>query len=237
VDELPTTRPPETPAEGTPASGRRVRQLLWVRLLLTLVVLVAPLAYIIGQQSPNLLPSIVATFTPPTPTLTATATPVPLSTILRARPLRLPALAPASACPMTPERFIDTDIGDATGDGPVYLIDDEGTFFVPFAQGANPQVWPAQVAFFPITPGVQGVVLVRGRQLDGPNEVRFGKGDTPDTELLFDAPAQAHPGDLSNPWTEAIEIIRLREAGCYAIQIDSETASSVIVFRAKPQSV
>ena len=32
-------------------------------------------------------------------------------------------------------------------------------------------------------------------------------------ELVFRAPAEAHPGDISNPWTIAFEIIRLRAAG------------------------
>jgi hypothetical protein len=54
-------------------------------------------------------------------------------------------------------------------------------------------------------------------------------------ELFFRAPAQAHPDNLPN-WTIALyQVIRLRAAGCYAIQVDSETASDVIVFRAEPQ--
>jgi hypothetical protein len=77
--------------------------------------------------------------------------------------------------------------------------------------------------------------LVRGQQLDGPNEVRFGEGDAPDTELLSDVPGQVHPDVMSNPWTLDFAVMRLRAAGCYAIQVDGEAANSVIVFRAEPQ--
>jgi hypothetical protein len=86
-----------------------------------------------------------------------------------------------------------------------------------------------------IKPGVEGAVLVRGHQVDGSNEIRFGQGDAPARALRRPAPGQAHPDGISTPWTIEFADIRLREAGCYAIQIDSEAASSVIVFRAEPQ--
>lgn len=235
MDEPPTTSPLEGRSDGRTVTDQRPRRNVWLRLLFVLAVILAPLGFIIGQQSPDLLSRAVAELAPPTPTPAATATPVPLATILHARPLRLPTLAPGSACPVTPSHLIDADTGDAAGDGPVYLVDDWQAILFPFARTANPPEWAAQDALFLITPGVEGAVLVHGHQLDGPNEVRFGKGDTPDVELAFNAPAKAHPGDLSNPWTEAFETPRLRVAGCYAVQVESEAASSVIVFRAEPQ--
>jgi hypothetical protein len=197
-----------------------------------LLVIVAPLGYLISRQSPDLLPDVVATFTPPTPTPVPTATPIPLSTILRARPLRLPTLSPGSACPVTPAREVNPGITEVAGDGPIYLVTGGQALQFPFAQNTNPQEWAKQDrAWFLIRPGVVGDVLVRGRQLDGPNEMRFGDGDTPDAELVFKAPAQAR---LSNDdtWSVSFNTMRLREAGCYAIQVDSEAASSVIVFLA-----
>jgi hypothetical protein len=87
---------------------------------------------------------------------------------------------------------------------------------------------------FLIRPGVEGDVLVRGHQVDGPNEVRFGQGDTPAAELVFKAPAQARI-ITDEDWSISFNTMRLHEAGCYAIQVDSEAASSVITFRAEPQ--
>jgi hypothetical protein len=74
-------------------------------------------------------------------------------------------------------------------------------------------------------------VLVRGRQADGSNEVRFGRGDVPNTELLFRAPGNAQ-ADPPNGWTYEIDYTRLRAPGCYAYQIDGETFSDVVIFRA-----
>ncbi len=222
------------PAEG-PVRGRRSRSGVWARLLLTLLVIVSPLAYIISQQTPDLVPHMVATFTPPTPIPTATATPVPLAMILRARPLRLPTLSSGSACPVTPAREVNPGITEVAGDGPVYLVTGGYAIQFPFAQSAHSQGWAKQdYLSFLIRPGVIGDVLVRGRQIDGSNEVRFGAGDTPDAELVFEAPAQAR---LSNDdtWSISFNTMRLREAGCYAIQVDSQAASSVIVFRAEQQ--
>ena len=112
---------------------------LRVRLPLMVVVIMAPLVYIISQQSPDLLLNVAATFTPPTPTPIPTATSVPLSTILRARPLRLPTLLPGSACPVTPTRTVNPENAEVAGDGPVYLVDSQETIFFPFAQTANAQ--------------------------------------------------------------------------------------------------
>ncbi len=99
MDEPPTTAPLDAPSEEAPAILRRSAGKWWLRLLVILLVILAPLGYIISQQSPDLLPSVVATFTPPTPTPIPTATPIPLATILRARPLRLPTLSPWKRLP------------------------------------------------------------------------------------------------------------------------------------------
>jgi hypothetical protein len=234
MDEPPATSTPEAHSEGTPANTRRFQGNSWVRLLFVLVVLLAPLGYIISRQAPD-LPSRVGNHLFP-PALTPTATTPPLLiTILRARPLRLPTLPSGSACPVTPAHMINSDTGDAVGEGPVYFYGPQSTIFFRLAQSSSTQRWGAGQLMFLIRPGVEGAVLVRGRQVDGPDEVRFGKRDEPDAELVFRAPAEASPGGISNPWTIAFEIIRLRTAGCYATQVDSETASSVIVFRAEPQ--
>jgi hypothetical protein len=235
VDEPPTTAPLDAPAAEVPAILRRSAGRWWLRLLVMLLVILAPLGYLISQQSPDLLPNVVATFTPPTPTPIPTASPIPLSTILRARPLRLPTLSPGSACPVTPALTVNPEIAEAAGDGPVYLVTGGYAIQFPFVQSVNSQGWAKQDrVWFLIRPGVEGDVLARGHQVDGPNEVRFGEEDVPAAELVFKAPAQARlfPDDS---WSVFFSAMRLQEAGCYAIQVDSEAASSVIVFRAEPQ--
>ena len=121
------------------------------------------------------------------------------------------------------------------GEGSVYLVTGGQAVPFPFAQSANSQEWAKQDrVWFLIRPGVSGDVLVRGHQIDGSKEVRFGEGDEPAAELVFQAPAQARITN-DNDWSISFNTMRLREAGCYAVQVDGESASSVIVFRAEPQ--
>jgi hypothetical protein len=221
MEEPPAISPLEGRGEEAQVGGRRSRSGLWARLLLTLAVVLAPLGYLISQQSPDLLPKLGAALLPPTATPT-TVSAQALAMMLRARPLRLTPLSAGSSCPVTRPHVVNFDYSVA-GDGPVYLLDPEELLLYAPAPSTGAQGWGASQIMFLVSPGVNGVALVRGQQLDGPNEVRFGKGDAPDTELVVRAPAQAHPDDVSNPWTESFEIIRLRAAGCYAIQIDSET--------------
>jgi hypothetical protein len=237
MDEPPTTSPFDARREERPASSKRSRGRLWAQLLLTMLLILVALGYIISQQSPDLLLRVIATFTPPTaiPTATAIPTPTPsqqqLAAILRVRPLRLPTLSPGSPCPVTPTQTLGPNVGDAIGDGPVYLYSTRSTVFFPPTQSGDAQEWVSGALLFLIKPGVEGAVLVRGHQVDGPVEVRFGKGDAPDADLVFTAPAQARLS-TDDAWSIFFSDIRLREAGCYAVQVDSEAASSVIIFRA-----
>ena len=76
----------------------------------------------------------------------------------------------------------------------------------------------------------RGRILVRGRQLDGPNEVRFvdgrpgftpAKNLNPVPELRLQGDAAGHPS-----------LTRLRAPGCYAYQVDGWQLSRLIVFEA-----
>ena len=74
------------------------------------------------------------------------------------------------------------------------------------------------------------LVLVRGRQLDGANEVRFEDGRpgfTPHGRL-----DPARELRLQNDERNHASTTRLRAPGCYAYQLDSAIFSRLIVFRA-----
>ncbi len=109
--------------------------------------------------------------------------------------------------------MIDADIGAEVGDGPVYLYSVQSIVFFRPTQSSDEQGWVAGELWFLIKPGVEGAVLVRGHQVDGPNEVRFGEGDAPDPELVFKAPAQARlpttsriPGPSSSPTCACVKL-------------------------------
>jgi hypothetical protein len=82
-------------------------------------------------------------------------------------------------------------------------------------------------------PGYDGRILIRGAQLDGPNEMRFslgGGGLLP--ELAF-AKGQTNAWSSGGEgWRQFPSATRLRAGGCYVFQIDTENMTSRVYFRA-----
>ncbi|MGE5434131.1 MAG: hypothetical protein ACM3S3_05025 [Candidatus Doudnabacteria bacterium] len=74
----------------------------------------------------------------------------------------------------------------------------------------------------------RGPVLIRGRQLDGIHNVRFGSGLNPSREMRLRSVGGSSPGS----WQNRPSYTRLRAPGCYAWQVDGTTFSRVIVFQA-----
>jgi hypothetical protein len=68
--------------------------------------------------------------------------------------------------------------------------------------------------------------LIRGHQIDGPNELRFESGSDPPRALRFDG------AGLGDGWRHQPSYTRVRAPGCYAYQVDGIDLSVVIVFEA-----
>lgn len=146
------------------------------------------------------------------------------------RPLRISRIAPGSPCPVTPVG--STSLGRAQGPGPVYPINGFPT--LPFNYPPQPDQlwygsrWSGQKVLWMGRPSYRGLVLIRGRQLDGSRELRFGDGLNPARELRLRSFGPVAPSG----WRSWPSFTRLRAAGCYAWQVDGKTFSRVIVFRA-----
>jgi hypothetical protein len=151
------------------------------------------------------------------------------------RPLHIPHIAPGAPCPTSkPDPRGDLSrfqglVGTAWGRGPAYplLQDRDGSPVLDFVYPPAPKSefagsrWSGQKAMWVLNPAYHGRVLVRGRQLDGPNELRFDDGLVPPREKRLVG------GHASWP-----SFTRLRAEGCYGYQIDGKSFSRVIVFRA-----
>ena len=98
------------------------------------------------------------------------------------RPLHLPHLARGAACPVShADRAVHFDrfgIARGIGPGPAYPIGlAHGVLvLVPSVEGG---IWAGQKVLWFVHPRYSGPVLVRGRRLDGPGLVRFGRGVVP----------------------------------------------------------
>jgi hypothetical protein len=145
------------------------------------------------------------------------------------RPLQIPALTSGAPCPVSPAATVTAAFGPALGPGPVYPIYGADDLFAG-EQTLFPAPWLGRKVLWIAAPTYTGPVLVRGRQLDGPNEVRFGSGPAPVAELQLETAAAS---GSAPPWRDWPGYTRVRAPGCYAYQVDGSSFSTVIVFQAR----
>jgi len=154
---------------------------------------------------------------------------------LRQRPLRIESIAPGGACPVSPGQEVSPDFAFALGPGPVYPVGlgSDAVLGYTFGddRGGFPGDWGGQKVLWIARPGFQGIALIRGRQLDGPNELRFGEGISPSADMRLDA---SSGGSAPAGWHNWPSYTRLKVGGCYAYQVDGLDFSYTIVFQAKP---
>ena len=139
---------------------------------------------------------------------------------------------------------MQASFGIAQGSGPAYATINTENVASPaifhFADsqhfGADPrnnQSWGGGKVLWFINPVYQGFILVRGRQLDGPHEIRFDGG--PERQPLTSR-FMIDTTEGGTPWPNFPSHTRLQAPGCYAYQVDGRGFSDVIVFRAVVQN-
>ncbi len=138
------------------------------------------------------------------------------------RPLAPPAVS-AGTCPTGSPRAVNPAFGPAIGDGPVYAVLGAGVLHADSA-GMYKTLWVAD-------PIYQGLVLIRGWQLDGDATVAFQVGvpGTPIPEMRLQQSGASAPGDLG--WRQWPSLSILPGPGCYAIQVDGQTFTETVVVQ------
>lgn len=153
---------------------------------------------------------------------------------LELRPLKLPSLNADRRCPVTTGRSQPTPaLGVTLGHGAVRPVgwpdgilhyvapsDDPLNAFRGSAWGGNKLLWA-------VAPTVHGDVLIRGRQLDGSDGLRFGMGVIPDNQLVLRASDAAAD---STGWRGYPSETRVQHRGCYGYQIDTASTSTTVVL-------
>ncbi|HEV7640106.1 MAG TPA: hypothetical protein VGO39_04445 [Gaiellaceae bacterium] len=154
---------------------------------------------------------------------------------LRRRALAIPSLTPGAACPVSARSGTLAMFGlapfPAWGGGPAYPAFDppHADIRQAFQFGPEPEYkeWGIEKVMWAVDKRYVGPVLVRGHQLDGPNELRFENGSpgfTPE-QTLHPATELRIVGGYVHP-----AVTRARQAGCYAYQADGIGFSRTIVF-------
>ncbi|MBA2384906.1 MAG: hypothetical protein H0V68_09650 [Actinobacteria bacterium] len=147
---------------------------------------------------------------------------------LRARPLTDRRIAPGEPCPVTSETG-RTISHAGLGPGPVYPMGTHNviTMRMPPPEGWGPE-WTGTKRVWIVDARYAFRAVVRGYQLDGPNEVRFVLGRPGFTAANILNPIR----ELRVEW-DTPSLTRLRAPGCYAYQVDGRTFRYLVVFEAR----
>jgi hypothetical protein len=154
---------------------------------------------------------------------------------LRRRSLAIPTLGPGATCPVSFRSGTLAMVGlgafPAWGAGPAYPAFDppHADIEQAFQFGPEPEYaeWGIEKVMWAVDPRYVGPVLVRGRQVDGSNELRFENGSPG-----FTREQTLHPATelrLVGGWVHPA-VTRARQVGCYAYQADGIGFSRTIVF-------
>jgi hypothetical protein len=153
------------------------------------------------------------------------------------RPLRVPRIAPGAPCPASAPRrsvppAVSAVVSPAFGPGPAYP-----TLDLSSGRAVVVLVWPpteppylgwAGTKVLWTVPTYPGAVLVRGRQLDGPNRVGFDLGPGWTRRVLTEIRLAEGPTLGLRPAATFVPT-----PGCYAYQVDTLRSSYRIVFEAR----
>jgi hypothetical protein len=144
------------------------------------------------------------------------------------RPVRIPTLAPGSACPVSaPTGSLGSYGATAFGPGPAYptLTLRDGGASLTYLPGWGPEGADGTKLLWTV-PSYRGPYIVRGRQLDGPGVLRFDQGPQWTNKLHPELRLVGPYADLNPAATF------LQGPGCYAYQVDGRGFSYTIVFQA-----
>jgi len=155
------------------------------------------------------------------------------------RPLHLPSPAAGARCPVS-HGTLASKLGHGlarmpvAGDGPAYMmsVGGEPAGFVSIeGSRVDLQGWRGQVAPWIADPRYRGPLLIRGARIDAPGPLRFSRGDTGEhLKAIYQRRGQ---GVQPNGWRVWGGALLVRKPGCYGLQVDGLTFSSVIVIRVR----
>ncbi|WP_169814031.1 hypothetical protein, partial [Actinomadura kijaniata] len=149
---------------------------------------------------------------------------------LASRPLRFPSVAAGAACPTTaPRPWSGPGVAAAVlGDGPVYPVADyfgKGTVLELRARDRRSDgSYVKKVRW--IGAGYRGPVLVRAARIDG--------GGTAASRFAYTGEERdgGYHAELPSPASDLPGTTTVGGPGCYAVQVDGTTFTTVVVFRA-----
>jgi len=155
---------------------------------------------------------------------------------LQQRPLHIEKLKAGELCPVLRPHSLSPAFGPGLGDGPVYPLgfSRSGVLHFEYPPPKNSTFagsdWGGQKVLWVSNPKYDGPILIRGLQIDGSHQLRFGQGGA---TILRELAFPRHAADnWAGGWRNFPSYTRLRAPGCYAYQVDGAGFSDIIVFSA-----
>jgi hypothetical protein len=150
---------------------------------------------------------------------------------LRARRLRVPDVQRGQQCPR-PEVNLRLDgVGPVVNAGPVaaaVFSEDVRLLY----RGPEESAWHSAKVLWLVRAGQRQPVIVRGKRVDRRGTVEFSNGlrRFRTYPLTGDAESTAPP-----EWRDIPSSVRVRNRGCYALQVDGPDFQSIFVLPAEPR--
>jgi hypothetical protein len=171
---------------------------------------------------------------PPPPAMTTRAVSDGASTIaeLRARRLRVPHIQPGQDCPQPEVNLRLNGVGPAVNAGPVAAAVFSEDVRLVYADERQERWHDAKVLWL-VRADQRQPVIVRGTRVDRRGAVQFSNGLRGFRTYLLtgDAESTAPP-----EWRDIPSSVRVRERGCYALQVDGPAFQAIFVVPAEPRS-
>lgn len=119
------------------------------------------------------------------------------------------------------------DLGAMLGSGPARPVFNSQTGQIEYAEPNGEAVfkgeWGGNKILWAVAPGA-GEVTVRGHEVGGEGQVRFGPGEHPDATLVLAVSSGA------TSWSDFPGFTRVKGPGCYAFEVSSRSGTEQIVF-------
>lgn len=171
--------------------------------------------------------SVACDTAPTQPTQAATT---PKLQDLYSRELELPTVAPGAECPVTPTQTVESGSTSKQDEIPTYGY---GTWPV-FLSGQD-RWFAGEAALLLISPEYDGPLIVRGHQLDGSGGMPLQSTSDAHSSPVGALGVEFSPPHSATRWREWDGQITPGIApGCYGLQADGFTFTTLIVFAIQP---
>ena len=150
------------------------------------------------------------------------------------RPLRMTDVKTTNECPTSPIEPLYAD-SKGIGDSPVYpLASLRDPRLILYNPAPDPDGRHSAKVLWIGDPVYRGPALIRGKQVDGADLVRFrvAASGPAGEELRFAMWTGVSSPDFPPEWRQRPSLISFAAPGCYAFQIDGVSFSRVVVVRA-----